>query len=248
MPTKEVSPFLKKSLELAKLMYSNFSFFLLVCIYMSLPQFSQAQQKPLSYLALGDSYTIGEGVDVSERYPMQLVQEWNKAAKIPFASPLIIAKTGCTVDELEAGIQATPTAAEGYDLVTLLIGVNNQYRGRSLESFAVDFEKMLQRAISFARGKKKRVVVLSIPDWGVTPFAIRKGVDPAQVAEGIDAYNETKKAICAKNGVKFIDITSEYRIAGALPEGVVADELHPSSLIYKKWMEKLLIVVQKMNF
>ena len=229
-------------------MSSNFSFFLLVCITMSLSQFSQAQQKTLSYLALGDSYTIGEGVELSDRYPMQLVQEWNRTAKKPFASPLIIAKTGWTVDELEAGIQATPTAAEGYDLVTLLIGVNNQYRGRSVESFAVDFEKMLQRAISFARGKKKRVVVLSIPDWGVTPFAISKGVDPAQVAAGIDAYNETKKAICAKNGVKFIDITSEYRIAGALPEGVVEDQLHPSKLIYKKWMDKLLIDIQKMNF
>jgi len=248
MPTKEASPFLKKSLEPAKLMSFNFSFFLLVCITMSLSQFSQAQQKTLSYLALGDSYTIGEGVELSDRYPMQLVQEWNRTAKKPFASPLIIAKTGWTVDELEAGIQATPTAAEGYDLVTLLIGVNNQYRGRSVESFAVDFEKMLQRAISFARGKKKRVVVLSIPDWGVTPFAISKGVDPAQVAAGIDAYNETKKAICAKNGVKFIDITSEYRIAGALPEGVVEDQLHPSKLIYKKWMDKLLIDVQKMNF
>ena len=248
MPTKEASLFLKKSLEPAKLMSSNFSFFLLVCITMSLSQFSQAQQKTLSYLALGDSYTIGEGVELSDRYPMQLVQEWNRTAKKPFASPLIIAKTGWTVDELEAGIQATPTAAEGYDLVTLLIGVNNQYRGRSVESFAVDFEKMLQRAISFARGKKKRVVVLSIPDWGVTPFAISKGVDPAQVAAGIDAYNETKKAICAKNGVKFIDITSEYRIAGALPEGVVEDQLHPSKLIYKKWMDKLLIDIQKMNF
>lgn len=248
MPTKAASPFSKKSLEPAKLMYSNFSFSLLVCISMSLSQFSKALQKPLSYLALGDSYTIGEGVDTSDRYPMQLVQEWNKAAKIRFASPLIIAKTGWTVDELEVGIQATPTAAEGYDLVTLLIGVNNQYRGRSVESFAVDFEKMLQRAISFARGKKERVVVLSIPDWGVTPFAKSKGVDPTQVAKGIDDYNETKKAICAKNGVKFIDITSEYRIAGALPEGVVADELHPSSLIYKKWMEKLLLDVQKMNF
>jgi len=248
MPTKEASLFLKKSLEPAKLMSSNFSFFLLVCITMSLSQFSQAQQKTLSYLALGDSYTIGEGVELSDRYPMQLVQEWNRTAKKPFASPLIIAKTGWTVDELEAGVQATPTAAEGYDLVTLLIGVNNQYRGRSVESFAVDFEKMLQRAISFARGKKKRVVVLSIPDWGITPFAISKGVDPAQVAAGIDAYNETKKAICAKNGVKFIDITSEYRIAGALPEGVVEDQLHPSKLIYKKWMDKLLIDVQKMNF
>ena len=215
---------------------------------MSLSQFSQAQQKSLTYLALGDSYTIGEGVDASDRYPMQLVQEWNKTAKKPFASPLIIAKTGWTVDELEAGIQATPTAAEGYDLVTLLIGVNNQYRGRSVESYSLDFEKMLQRAIAFARGNKAHVIVLSIPDWGVTPFAMSKGVDPTQVAKQIDAYNEIKKAICVKNGVKYIDITAEYRIAGALPEGVVADELHPSSLIYKKWMEKLLLEVENMNF
>ena len=225
-----------------------FSFLLLFCITMSASVSSQAQQKSLTYLALGDSYTIGEGVELSDRYPVQLVQEWNKTAKNQFASPLIIAKTGWTVDELEAGIQATPTAAEGYDLVTLLIGVNNQYRGRTVESYAQDFEKMLQRAIAFARGNKAHVIVLSIPDWGVTPFAISKGVNPAKVANEIDDYNETKKAICAKNGVKYIDITAEYRIAGALPEGVVADELHPSSLIYKSWMEKLLLEVQKMNF
>lgn len=225
-----------------------FSFLLLFCITMSASVSSQAQQKSLTYLALGDSYTIGEGVELSDRYPVQLVQEWNKTAKNQFASPLIIAKTGWTVDELEAGIQATPTAAEGYDLVTLLIGVNNQYRGRTVESYAQDFEKMLLRAIAFARGNKAHVIVLSIPDWGVTPFAISKGVNPTQVANQIDAYNETKKAICAKNGVKYIDITAEYRIAGALPEGVVADELHPSSLIYKSWMEKLLLEVQKVNF
>jgi lysophospholipase L1-like esterase len=225
-----------------------FSFLLLFCITMSASVSSQAQQKSLTYLALGDSYTIGEGVELSDRYPVQLVQEWNKTAKNQFASPLIIAKTGWTVDELEAGIQATPTAAEGYDLVTLLIGVNNQYRGRTVESYAQDFEKMLLRAIAFARGNKAQVIVLSIPDWGVTPFAISKGVNPTQVANQIDAYNETKKAICAKNGVKYIDITAEYRIAGALPEGVVADELHPSSLIYKSWMEKLLLEVQKINF
>jgi lysophospholipase L1-like esterase len=225
-----------------------FSFLLLFCITMSASVSSQAQQKSLTYLALGDSYTIGEGVELSDRYPVQLVQEWNKTAKNQFASPLIIAKTGWTVDELEAGIQATPTAAEGYDLVTLLIGVNNQYRGRTVESYAQDFEKMLLRAIAFARGNKAQVIVLSIPDWGVTPFAISKGVNPTQVANQIDSYNETKKAICAKNGVKYIDITAEYRIAGALPEGVVADELHPSSLIYKSWMEKLLLEVQKVNF
>jgi len=229
-------------------MYSNFSFLLLVCITMSLSQFSQAQQKTLSYLALGDSYTIGEGVDVSDRYPMQLVQEWNKTAKIPFASPLIIAKTGWTVDELESGIQATPTAAEGYDLVTLLIGVNNQYRGRTVESYALDFENMLQRAIAFARGNKAHVIVLSIPDWGITPFATQKGVEPVQVAKAIDAYNRTKKEICEKHGIKFIDITVEYRVNGGLPEGVVEDQLHPSKLIYGQWMGKLLKELNTMNF
>ena len=229
-------------------MYSNFSFFLLVCISMSLSQFSQAQQKSLTYLALGDSYTIGEGVNASDRYPMQLVQEWNKAAKKPFASPLIIAKTGWTVDELEAGIQATTIAAEGYDLVTLLIGVNNQYRGRTVESYTLDFEKMLQRAIAFARGNKAHVIVLSIPDWGVTPFAISKGVNPAQVAKQIDDYNEKKKEICEKYGIKFIDITVEYRVNGGLPEGVVEDQLHPSKLIYGQWMGKLLKELNTMNF
>jgi lysophospholipase L1-like esterase len=209
---------------------------------------SQAQHKSLTYLALGDSYTIGEGVELSDRYPVQLVQEWNKTAKTQFNSPLIIAKTGWTVDELEAGIQANPPAAEGYDLVTLLIGVNNQYRGRSVESFEVDFEKMLQRAVVFAKGNKSRVIVLSIPDWGVTPFASQKGVDPDQVAKAINAYNKAKKEICNKLGIKFIDITDDYRMDGGLPEGVVEDQLHPSKLIYGQWTSKLLSELKKIKF
>lgn len=231
-------------------MSSVFSFslplFLLIAMTFSTP--NQAQTTSLSYLALGDSYTIGEGVGLEDRYPMQLVREWNKTAKIPFTSPLIIAKTGWTVDELEAGIQSSTTAAEGYDLVTLLIGVNNQYRGRSVESFAVDFEKMLQRAVAFAKGDKTRVIVLSIPDWGVTPFAAQKGVDPDQVAKAITSYNRTKKEICDKQGIKFIDITDEYRLIGGLPEGVVDDQLHPSKVIYGQWMGKLLTELKKINF
>jgi hypothetical protein len=215
---------------------------------MSTSSLSQEQPTSLSYLALGDSYTIGEGVDLGDRYPMQLVREWNKTAKIPFTAPLIIAKTGWTVDELEAGIQATPTASEGYDLVTLLIGVNNQYRGHSVESYSEDFEKMLQRAIAFARGKKERVLVLSIPDWGVTPFAIQKGVDPDKVAREINAYNRTKKAICGTYGITFIDITDDYRMEGALAEGVVDDQLHPSKIIYGQWMSKLAIELKKIKF
>lgn len=237
-------------LLIAKRMSSVYSFslalFLFIAMTFSTP--NQAQTTSLSYLALGDSYTIGEGVGLEDRYPMQLVREWNKSAKIPFSVPLIIAKTGWTVDELEAGIQATPTAAEGYDLVTLLIGVNNQYRGRSVESFAVDFEKMLQRAIAFAKGNKSRVIVISIPDWGVTPFAVQKGVEPDQVAKAIDAYNRTKKEICEKQGIKFIDITDDYRMDGGLSEGVVEDQLHPSKLIYGQWTSKLLSELKKINF
>jgi lysophospholipase L1-like esterase len=237
-------------LKIAKRMSPVYSFSLVLFFFtsMTFSTQNQAQTTSLSYLALGDSYTIGEGVGLEDRYPMQLVREWNKTAKIPFTSPLIIAKTGWTVDELEAGIQATPTAADGYDLVTLLIGVNNQYRGRSVESFAVDFEKMLQRAIAFAKGDKSRVIVLSIPDWGVTPFAAQKGIDPDQVAKAITAYNRTKKEICEKQGIKFIDITDEYRMVGGLPEGVVEDQLHPSKLIYGQWMGKLLTELKKMNF
>jgi len=229
-------------------MRSIFSFLLLFCLIMFTPLPSQAQHKSLTYLALGDSYTIGEGVELSDRYPVQLVQEWNKTAKTQFNSPLIIAKTGWTVDELEAGIQANPPAAEGYDLVTLLIGVNNQYRGRSVESFEVDFEKMLQRAVVFAKGNKSRVIVLSIPDWGVTPFASQKGVDPDQVAKAINAYNKAKKEICNKLGIKFIDITDDYRMDGGLPEGVVEDQLHPSKLIYGQWTSKLLSELKKIKF
>ena len=250
MPAQVRSACWKMSFNLPKpmrtLLFSLFT--LLLCFAMSSSCLSQDQPTSLSYLALGDSYTIGEGVDLGDRYPMQLVREWNKSAKIPFTSPLIIAKTGWTVDELEAGIQATPTASEGYDLVTLLIGVNNQYRGRSVESFTVDFEKMLQQAIDFARGKNERVVVLSIPDWGVTPFASQKGVDTDKVAKEITAYNEAKKSICKKYAVTFIDITADYRRDGGLPEGVVEDQLHPSKSIYGQWMGKLVVELKKMNF
>ena len=224
----------------------SLAFFLFIAMTFSTPIL--AQSTSLNYLALGDSYTIGEGVDLGDRYPMQLVREWNKNAKTQFATPLIIAKTGWTVDELEAGIQGTATAATGYDLVTLLIGVNNQYRGRSVESYALDFEKMLKRAIAFARGNKSRVIVLSIPDWGITPFATQKGVDPIQVAKGIDAYNQTKKEICEKHGIQFIDITDDYRLNGGSTEGVVEDQLHPSKLIYEQWTGKLLSELKKMNF
>lgn len=192
-----------------------------------------------SYLALGDSYTIGEGVAEEDRYPNQLVRRLNQETSTSWLDAEIIAKTGWTVDELDEGInQAAPTG-EPYDLVTLLIGVNNQYRGRSVDEFRVDFEQMLRRAIGFAGNLPDHVVVLSIPDWGVTPFAAKRGTDQEKVKAEIDAYNETKKAICNKFGVKFIDITEDYRAIGNLPEMVAPDDLHPSGKVYERWTEKL---------
>jgi lysophospholipase L1-like esterase len=205
-------------------------------------------QQPLTYLALGDSYTIGEGVDEQDRYPVQLVHELNKTGKILFETPQIIAKTGWTVDELEVGINASQTDEQGYDLVTLLIGVNNQYRGRPVADYETDFEEMLKRAIDFARGQKDHVVVLSIPDWGVTPFAVNRKSDQAKVASEIDAYNDAKKAICKKYKITFIDITEDYRAIGSRPEMVVEDQLHPSGLVYARWTEKLLREVQQIKF
>ncbi|MFN4000169.1 SGNH/GDSL hydrolase family protein [Algoriphagus sp.] len=202
----------------------------------------------LTYLALGDSYTIGEGVPEKDRYPVQLVNELNKAGKLNFSAPQIIAKTGWTVDELDAGINAASTKREGYDLVTLLIGVNNQYRGRPVEDFERDFELMLNRAIIFARGTTDHVVVLSIPDWGVTPFAVNRKSDQAKVAREIDAYNSAKKAICKIYGITFIDITEDYRNIGARPEMLVEDQLHSSGLMYQRWTEKLLKEVKKIKF
>lgn len=209
---------------------------------------TQHLKAPLTYLALGDSYTIGEGVEEKDRYPVQLVRELNATGKWQFEAPQIIAKTGWTVDELEAGINASQTDQQGYDLVTLLIGVNNQYRGRPVSDYEKDFEAMLQRALNFARGKKEHVVVLSIPDWGVTPFAVNRNSDQAKVAREIDAYNSAKKAICSKYGVSYVDITEDYRKIGALPEMVVDDQLHPSALVYARWTSKLLTQVQKINF
>lgn len=229
-------------------------FFLAFSLFLSASMSSESnptltqQKKNITYLALGDSYTIGEGVEEKDRYPVQLVTALNKKGSVTCAPPQIIAKTGWTVDELDAGINASNTDEQGYDLVTLLIGVNNQYRGRPVADYEKDFEEMLKRAIDFARGQKDHVIVLSIPDWGVTPFAVNRKFDQAKVAGEIDAYNAAKKAICNKYKVTFIDIKADYRAIGSKPEMVVEDQLHPSGLVYARWTEKLLTEVQKIKF
>lgn len=215
---------------------------------MALSEKTLAQTQNLTYLALGDSYTIGEGVPEKDRYPAQLVDVLNKTGKVNFSTPHIIAKTGWTVDELDAGINRSQTNEQGYDLVTLLIGVNNQYRGSPVADFEREFEAMLKRAVDFAKSQKDHVVVISIPDWGVTPFAVDRKSDQVKVATEIDAFNSSKKSICKKYGITFIDITEDYRAIGAMPEMVVEDQLHPSGLVYQRWTEILLAEVLKIKF
>ncbi|MBD8487689.1 SGNH/GDSL hydrolase family protein [Echinicola sp. CAU 1574] len=198
----------------------------------------------LTYLALGDSYTIGEGVQPSENYPHQLVSIMEQY-EYDFDSPKIIATTGWTTDELQKGISAAKIEGNTYDLVTLLIGVNNQYRGRSVDNFKEEFSELLDQAIVFAGGDKTRVIVISIPDWGVTAFASQQNVDQQKVAEEITAYNTAKQQISHSKGVHYLDITQEYRQIGAYPENQAADGLHPSGRIYSSWAERLADLVRE---
>lgn len=188
-----------------------------------------------TYLALGDSYTIGEQVPMQENFPHQLAKLLN-AHGVKTAEPVIIAKTGWTTDELAAAIREH-NLHETFTFVTLLIGVNNQYRGRSVENYKEEFTQLLDQAIVFANGHTQNVFVVSIPDWGVTPFA--EGKDRAQVAKDIDAYNAACKHITLMHKCHFTDITDSTRKNGTTPAYLAEDGLHPSGKEYAIWAERL---------
>ncbi|MGH8038231.1 MAG: SGNH/GDSL hydrolase family protein [Stenotrophomonas sp.] len=196
----------------------------------------------LAYLALGDSYTIGEGVAPAERWPVQLATALQEAGHV-VAEPQIIATTGWTTDELDAGIDAAAPRGP-FGLVSLLIGVNDQYRGRSVDDYRPRFTALLQRAIGFAGKQPRHVLVLSIPDWGVTPYARDNHRDPVQIARELDAYNAAAQAICAEHGVAFVDITAISRTRGAEPAMLVDDGLHPSGAMYTEWTRRALPVAR----
>ena len=190
----------------------------------------------LSYLALGDSYTIGERVLPSERFPVQLADSLSKSG-VAINDPRIIAKTGWTTDELIAAIEEADIQGQTFDFVTLLIGVNNQYRGYPLATYEQEFKLLLNQAIRFAGQKKERVFVLSIPDYGVTPFA--KDRDPAKIAREIDQFNTANLKICKDKDVHYIDITPISRAAVDDPSLIAEDLLHPSGKMYQQWVELL---------
>ncbi len=198
----------------------------------------------LRYLALGDSYTIGEGVDEAGRWPMQLARAV-RAEGVPVADPHIIATTGWTTDELDAAITAQEPLGE-YDFVSLLIGVNNQYRGRSVEEYRVQFAALLWRAIGFAGNRPGRVLALSIPDWGVTPFAQQQGRDRDQIARELDAYNLVAREACSARGVAFVDITAVSREHGSEVKMLADDSLHPSTAMYAEWTKLAFPVAHRL--
>jgi lysophospholipase L1-like esterase len=190
-------------------------------------------------LALGDSYTIGEAVDVAERWPVRLAAMLRQRG-VAIADPVIVAKTGWTTDELALGIDAASPSGT-FDVVTLLIGVNNQYRGRSPAEYREQFRALLARAVAFAGGIADHVVVLSIPDWGVTPFA--SGRDRAQIAADIDAFNAINRDESWRRGSQYIDVTPVSRNAGVDGSLVATDGLHPSGAMYAAWAELTLPAV-----
>jgi lysophospholipase L1-like esterase len=191
-----------------------------------------AQPAP-RYLALGDSYTIGESVGAADRWPVRLAALLRERG-VAVAEPEIVARTGWTVRELSQGIDAAEPPGP-YDLVTLLIGVNDQYRGGAPEAYRADFVAMLRRAAGFAGGRAERVVVLSIPDWSVTPFAAESGRDRGKIAAEIDRFNKINREETARVGARYVDVAPFSRKAGADRSLIAADGLHPSGAMYSEW-------------
>lgn len=192
---------------------------------------------PFTYLALGDSYTIGESVDRKERWPEQLVKRLRNDT-IKIEDPIIVATTGWTTDELKKGIIQVDLK-ETYDFVTLLIGVNNQFRGYPLSQYESEFKELLEMSIGFAKGNPNNVLVISIPDYGITKFARERGLSEEKIAKELDEYNAIAQKISTLRDVKFFSITEHSRRAKLNEELIASDGLHPSAKMYKHWVDTI---------
>lgn len=189
------------------------------------------QKKPIQYLALGDSYTIGESVSENDRWPNQL------AEKLSIPRPRIIATTGWRTDDLKGAMEKANLSNE-YDLVSLLIGVNNQYQGKPATQYEIEFEGLLNDAIRLAKGNVKNVFVVSIPDYGFTPFGKSK---QEMITQQINEFNRINKRIADKYKITYIPITEISRKGLDDPTLVAADGLHPSGKMYTLWVERILV-------
>jgi lysophospholipase L1-like esterase len=192
-------------------------------------------QRHYTYLALGDSYTIGEAVLLQESFPYQTVQFMRKAG-FDFCAPEIIARTGWTTEELQAAM-AGFQFSEKYDFVSLLIGVNNQYRQQEIILYKEHFESLLRRGLDLAGGKKDHFAVLSIPDYSVTPFAGNS--DKEKISKEIEEYNKLAMAVCLQYKIAFLDMTEASREAVSNPALLAGDALHPSAKAYRQWAKQV---------
>ena len=196
----------------------------------------EKKQKKQSYLALGDSYTIGEAVSNNDSWPMQLVKALEEE-NILIDKPKVIAKTGWTTGDLKKGIDEA-VLNYPYDWISILIGVNNQSQGKNIEVFKADLEQLISQSILFVGNKKNRLFVISIPDWGKMPFA--KIQEREKIATEIDNYNQIIYEVCSRKEVGFIDITQISRTLDSNPHFIGSDSLHPSKSQYAKWVEEII--------
>ena len=190
-----------------------------------------------SYLALGDSYTIGEGLEIDQSWPHQLVQLLNQKG-FDFKPPQIIAKTGWRTDELKRAMRKELKKETTFDLVSLLIGVNNQYQEKSFKKYKREFKKLLKKAIERSKHAHKGVFVVSIPDYGVTPFAVEK--DKKNAILDLMEYNSYAKTLCNSLKVPFYDITSLSAKYSRSEDMLMDDKLHPNAEQYKNWINAFL--------
>ena len=195
--------------------------------------------RDFSFLALGDSYTIGEGLSLTDSFPYQTVQSLRRLG-VSMNAPEIVARTGWTSEELLQNLERH-TLQPFYDFVTLLTGVNDQYRGRSLAYYEKDFHQLVGKAISLAADQPSQVIVLSIPDWGRSPFAEGKNKD--EISVNIDHFNELNRSLSGQMGVNYLEITSALRQIGTDASIYTADRLHYSSSIYKDWSDLISSII-----
>lgn len=196
----------------------------------------------ISYLALGDSYTIGESVGDDERYPVQLTEEL-RSRGIDMLDPVVIATTGWTTLDLKSAMEKAELKGRTFGLVSLLIGVNDQYQGKIFEEYEPNFRMLLESAIALAGGNPEKVFVISIPDYAFTPFGQQRNTE--KITRELNAYNATNKLIVDQYNVSYFDITPISRLGLEDPTLVAADGLHPSAEMYRRWVESFIDDVYK---